>query len=81
MIAIDPGHGGRDPGAVGPKGTQEKDVVMKIAKRLKSLIDKEPGMRAILTRSSDRYLRLRQRIKIARQHKANMFISIHADAL
>ena len=80
VIAIDPGHGGKDPGAIGPKGTKEKDVVMKIAKRLKSLIDKEPGMRAILTRSSDRYLRLRQRIKIARRHKANMFISIHADA-
>ena len=80
VIAIDPGHGGKDPGAIGPKGTREKDVVMKVAKRLKSLIDKEPGMRAILTRSSDKYLRLRQRIKIARRHKADMFVSIHADA-
>ena len=80
VIAIDPGHGGKDPGAIGPKGTREKDVVMKVAKRLKSLIDKEPGMRAILTRSSDKYLRLRQRINIARRHKADMFVSIHADA-
>jgi N-acetylmuramoyl-L-alanine amidase len=80
IVAIDPGHGGKDPGAVGPSKTFEKDVVMKVAKRLKKLVDQEAGMRAILTRSSDKYLRLYQRIDIARQHNADLFISIHADA-
>ena len=80
VIAIDPGHGGKDPGAIGAKGTREKDVVLKIAKHLYALINKEPGMRAILTRDSDRYLHLRERIAIARRHQANMFISLHADA-
>lgn len=80
VIAIDPGHGGKDPGAIGSKGTREKDVVLKIAKHLQALVNKEPGMRAILTRDSDRYLHLRERIAIARQHQANMFISLHADA-
>ncbi|NJN47419.1 MAG: AMIN domain-containing protein [Candidatus Competibacteraceae bacterium] len=80
IVAIDPGHGGKDPGAMGPRKTLEKDVVMKIAKQLKQLVDQEAGMRAILTRSSDKYLRLYQRIDIARQHNADLFISIHADA-
>lgn len=80
VIAIDPGHGGKDPGAIGSRGTREKDVVLKIAKRLQALVDKEPGMRAVLTRDSDKYLHLRERIAIARRHQANMFISLHADA-
>jgi len=80
IVAIDPGHGGKDPGAIGPRKTFEKDVVMKIAKRLKRLVDRQAGMRAILTRSSDKYLRLYQRIDIARKHNADLFVSIHADA-
>lgn len=80
VIAIDPGHGGRDPGAVGPSGVREKDVVLAISKRLAQLIDAEPGMRAILTRDRDVYLRLFERVSIARQHNADLFISIHADA-
>ncbi len=80
LIAIDPGHGGRDPGAIGPGGTREKKVVLEIAQRLKRLIDAEAGMSAFLTRSDDRYLRLYQRISIARQRRADLFISIHADA-
>ncbi len=80
VVAIDPGHGGKDPGAIGPRQTREKDVVLRIAKRLQALVNKEPGMRAILTRPNDRYLHLYKRIKIARQHQADIFISIHADA-
>jgi len=80
VIAIDPGHGGKDPGAIGPRGTQEKRVVMQIARRLKKLVDREPGMRAILTRQGDEYLHLYERINVARRHQANLFVSIHADA-
>lgn len=79
IIAIDAGHGGDDPGAVGRNGTQEKHVVLAIAKRLANLIEKEPGMRPVLIRSGDYYVGLRQRINKARQHKADMFVSIHAD--
>jgi len=79
IIAIDAGHGGDDPGAIGRKGTQEKHVVLAIAKRLASLIKKEPGMRPVLIRSGDYYVGLRQRINKARKHKADMFVSIHAD--
>jgi N-acetylmuramoyl-L-alanine amidase len=80
IVAIDPGHGGKDTGAIGPRKTREKDVVMQIAKRLKKLVDRETGMRALLTRSSDKYLHLYQRIDIARKHNADVFVSIHADA-
>ena len=80
VVALDPGHGGNDPGAVGPKGTKEKEVVLSIAKRLKKLIDRESGMRAVMTRDSDRYLRLPHRIRLAQQRGADIFISIHADA-
>ncbi len=80
MIAIDPGHGGRDPGAVGPSGVREKDVVLEISRRLARLINDEPGMRAVLTRDRDVYLRLFERVAIARQHNADLFISVHADA-
>ena len=80
VIAIDPGHGGQDPGAVGRLGTKEKDVVLAIARRLAKHIDKEPGMRAYMTRNSDTFIRLRDRIKRAHNNGADMFISIHADA-
>jgi N-acetylmuramoyl-L-alanine amidase len=80
IVVIDPGHGGKDPGAIGPGKTQEKNVAMQISRRLKKLVDKEPGMRAILTRNSDKYLLLYERIEIARQHQADLFLSIHADA-
>ncbi|MCK5726504.1 MAG: N-acetylmuramoyl-L-alanine amidase [Thiotrichaceae bacterium] len=80
VIAIDAGHGGRDSGAVGSKGTLEKTVVLQIAKRLKRLLDKAPNMRGVLIRSGDYYIPLRERMEIARQKKADLFISIHADA-
>lgn len=80
VVVIDPGHGGRDPGAVGKRGTREKDVVLGVSRRLKARIDATPGMRAIMTRSSDKYVPLRKRIEIARKSKADLFISVHADA-
>lgn len=80
IIAIDPGHGGEDPGAVGPNGTLEKDITFGIAKKLKKMIDDEPGMRAILTREGDYFLRLRKRQEVARKARADLFVSIHADS-
>ena len=79
-IAIDPGHGGEDPGAIGPGGTREKDVVLNIARRLKRLIDAQPNMRTYLTRDSDFFVPLQVRVQKARRVKADLFISIHADA-
>ena len=81
IVAIDPGHGGKDPGAIGYAGTREKDVVLKISKRLARLINAEPGMRAIMTRQSDDFITLRGRMKKARSKKADLFISVHADAV
>jgi N-acetylmuramoyl-L-alanine amidase len=80
VIAIDAGHGGEDPGARGRKGTREKDVVLAIARRLAALIEKEPGMRPVMIRDGDYYIGLRKRIEKARSHRADLFISIHADA-
>ena len=80
VIVLDPGHGGHDPGAIGPAHRVEKQVVLAIAKLLKQLIDKQPGMHAVLTRDGDYYVGLRQRLMIARKHNADVFISIHADA-
>lgn len=80
IVAIDAGHGGKDPGAVGRGGTREKDVVLQIAKRLADKINAEPGMRAYLTRDGDYFLALRQRMERARAHRADLFVSIHADA-
>jgi len=80
IIAIDAGHGGEDVGAIGARGTHEKDVSMAIARRLKALIQAAPGMRPVMTRDGDYYVALRKRMKIARQRKADLFISIHADA-
>jgi N-acetylmuramoyl-L-alanine amidase len=80
VIAIDAGHGGKDPGAMGRRGTREKDVALAIARKLARKIDAEPGMRAYLTRDGDYYLTLRQRIQRARAQRADLFVSIHADA-
>ena len=80
VVAIDAGHGGKDPGSLGASGTREKDVTLAIARRLKERIDREPGMRAVLTRDGDYYLAHRLRIKRARDQQADMFISIHADS-
>lgn len=79
-VVIDAGHGGRDGGAKGPKGVQEKNIVLGIAKRLAEQINKQSGMRAILTRNSDVYVPLRQRLKLARKGRADLFVAIHADA-
>lgn len=80
IVVIDPGHGGKDPGATGLRGTHEKDVVLAISKQLQQIINNTPGFTAKLTRSGDYYLTLRQRLAIARQYKADMFVAIHADA-
>ena len=80
IVAIDAGHGGEDPGASGPNGTKEKNITLQIAKRLAKVIDKEPGMKAILIRKGDYYVAVRKRYKLARKQSADMFISIHADA-
>jgi N-acetylmuramoyl-L-alanine amidase len=80
VIAIDAGHGGEDPGALGPMGTQEKDVTLAIARRLRELINAEPGMRAVMTRDDDYFVALHTRVRKARQVQADLFISIHADA-
>ena len=79
-IVIDAGHGGDDPGAIGRRGSREKDITLTIAKRLKRLIDEEPGMRAVLTRDADFYLPLHVRVDKARKVRADLFVSIHADA-
>lgn len=80
IVMIDPGHGGKDPGATGRRGVREKAVVLAIAKRLQRLVNLTPGMKAVLTRRADYYIGLRQRLKLARKNKADIFISIHADA-
>lgn len=80
VIAIDAGHGGEDPGARGKRGTREKDVVLAIARRLAKLVEREPGMRPVLIRDGDYYVGLRKRMEKAREHRADLFISIHADA-
>lgn len=79
-IVIDPGHGGEDPGASGRLGSREKDITLTIAKRLKALIDAEPDMRALLTRDADYYVPLQTRVDKARRVKADLFVSVHADA-
>lgn len=79
IIVIDPGHGGKDPGATGQRGTHEKDIVLSISKIVQRQINQNPGFHALLTRTSDYYLTLRQRLAIARKDKADMFIAIHAD--
>ena len=80
IVAIDAGHGGDDPGALGPQGTQEKKVVLSIARKLRDIVNKTPGMKAKLIRNGDYYISLRGRTKKARKLNADVFISIHADA-
>ncbi|MCB1774760.1 MAG: N-acetylmuramoyl-L-alanine amidase [Gammaproteobacteria bacterium] len=81
VIAVDAGHGGEDPGASGSRyRTKEKQVTLAMAERLKRLIDAQPGMTAVLTRTGDYYLSLRKRIALARKHRADLFVSLHADA-
>ncbi len=80
IVAIDAGHGGEDPGARGKRGTKEKVVVLKIAKKLKALIDAEKNMKAVLIRDGDYFVPLATRVKKARAAKADIFVSIHADA-
>ena len=81
IIAVDAGHGGVDPGAIGHGGTREKDVTLAIARDLAARIDTEPGMRAVLTRDRDEFLELRDRIQRAHAAHADMFLSIHADSI
>jgi N-acetylmuramoyl-L-alanine amidase len=81
IIAIDAGHGGEDPGAIGKNGTREKDVVLAIAKALAQRIDAEPGMKAVLTRNGDYFVPLRDRMRRARAQQADLFVSIHADSI
>jgi N-acetylmuramoyl-L-alanine amidase len=80
VIAIDAGHGGEDPGATGPKRTREKDVVLAIARKVKQDVDAQPGMSGVLIRTGDYYVPLRDRFEKARKHRADLFVSIHADA-
>ncbi len=79
-VVIDPGHGGEDPGAKGRHGSYEKDITLNISQRLQRLIDAEPGMRAVLTRDGDYYLPLAVRVAKARAVRADLFVSVHADA-
>jgi len=80
IVVIDPGHGGKDPGAMGPRHNVEKNVVLAISLKLKQMIDRQPGMHAVLTRNGDYYVGLRERLSIARKYNADVFIAIHADA-
>ncbi|MCX5908695.1 MAG: N-acetylmuramoyl-L-alanine amidase [Deltaproteobacteria bacterium] len=79
VVVIDPGHGGEDPGAVGPRGTKEKDIVLEIGKKLKRLLDQEPGIRAFLTRRGDYFIPLVDRVRIAREYGADLFVSLHCN--
>lgn len=80
IVVVDPGHGGKDPGAVGARGEREKDVVLAIGQLLAKRLKREPGFDVRLVRNADVFVPLRKRVEVARQHKADMFISIHADA-
>jgi N-acetylmuramoyl-L-alanine amidase len=80
VVALDPGHGGEDPGAMGPSGLREKDVVLQVALQLRDQINAIPGMRAMLTRDADFFVPLHERVRKARRVQADLFVSIHADA-
>jgi N-acetylmuramoyl-L-alanine amidase len=80
IVAIDAGHGGEDPGAIGHAGTYEKNVTLSIAQELETLVNRERGMQPVMIRRGDYYIGLRQRTQIAREHRADLFVSIHADA-
>lgn len=81
IVAIDPGHGGIDAGAKGRNGAQEKEITLALAKTLKSILDVRSDTRAILTRTDDRFVSLSERVRVARQHGADLFVSIHADSI
>lgn len=81
IVAVDPGHGGQDPGAIGPHGTEEKNVTLAIGRLLARRIDQQRGMRAVMTRDRDVFIPLRQRMVIARRAHADLFVSIHADCV
>jgi N-acetylmuramoyl-L-alanine amidase len=80
IVALDPGHGGEDPGAVGPSGLREKDVVLAVSLQLRDRLNAVPGMRVMLTRDADFFVPLRERVRKARRVQADLFVSIHADA-
>jgi N-acetylmuramoyl-L-alanine amidase len=80
VIAVDAGHGGEDPGAIGKRGTKEKTIALAVAKKLADRINAEQGMRAVLTRTGDYFVKFADRIKRARDHNADLFVSVHADA-
>ncbi|MEO8565139.1 MAG: N-acetylmuramoyl-L-alanine amidase [Betaproteobacteria bacterium] len=80
IVALDPGHGGEDPGAIGRRGTREKNVTLAIARKIRALIDREAGMRTMLTRDDDYFVPLNVRVEKARRVRADLFVSIHADA-
>ena len=81
IVAVDAGHGGDDPGAIGHGGTREKDVTLAIARALAQRINEEPGMRAVLTRNRDEFIELKDRIRRAQDAKADLFVSVHADSI
>lgn len=80
VIAIDPGHGGKDPGAIGHRGTKEKHIALDIGRRLRDMVAATPGLKPVMTRDSDKFIHLRGRTAIARNAKADLFISVHSDA-
>ena len=80
IIVLDPGHGGKDPGALGRKGTREKDIVLKISNHLRDLLAKEANATVFMTRESDVFIKLKDRATFANQHKADIFVSIHINS-
>lgn len=80
VVAIDAGHGGKDPGAVGHRGLQEKEICLRLARMVKTAVDRMPGFRALLIRDSDQFVKLDDRGRLANRHRAHLFISIHANA-
>jgi N-acetylmuramoyl-L-alanine amidase len=81
IVAVDAGHGGDDPGAIGHGGTREKDVTLAIARALAQRINQEPGMRGVLTRNRDEFIELKDRIRRAQDARADIFVSVHADSI
>jgi N-acetylmuramoyl-L-alanine amidase len=80
LLMLDPGHGGKDPGAIGAGGLQEKDVVLDLAKKLAMLLEDKGGIKVVLTRAEDRFLLLQDRVALARSARADLFVSLHADS-
>ena len=79
-IVIDPGHGGKDPGARGQRGTEEKDITLKVALKLRKLLSKQPGVRVLMTRDRDEFVELEDRAKFANEREADLFVSIHVNS-